>query len=273
MSTQRYISTSFWDDDWIQSLDPSEKLLYLYLMTNPLTNIAGIYKIANRRISFDTGFNTDTVKMILDKFEKAGKACRYDEYVIIPSWPKHQKWETSSKIRAGIESILKKLPQGLLEHLKTIGYIYPSIPYIYSSNYSDLDLDKDSDLDPDTDKDTKQKPFELLAREPKNDIERVNKKWLENFLTIQGEYPINPSWNLSTPLVKKAIEQVGVEKILNALDTAKKDVFCLNSGYLLKVIMSSNVINRLIHSGSGKHKIAADNISRNNAREYLSEAT
>jgi len=46
MSTQRYISTSFWDDPWITSLDPSEKLLYLYLMTNTSTNISGVYKLS-----------------------------------------------------------------------------------------------------------------------------------------------------------------------------------------------------------------------------------
>lgn len=26
-SKQRYISTSFWDDPWVQTLDPSEKFL------------------------------------------------------------------------------------------------------------------------------------------------------------------------------------------------------------------------------------------------------
>ena len=165
MSTQRYISTSFWDDDWIQSLDPSEKLLYLYLMTNPLTNIAGVYKIANRRISFDTGFNTDTVKMILDKFEKAGKVYRMDEYVVIPSWPKHQKWEKAPKIKQGIIISLMEIGEEYLKRLVAMNYRFDlrivldklSIPYDrvfpvdqngkYPFNYSDPDLDPDIDSD------------------------------------------------------------------------------------------------------------------------------
>ena len=109
MGTHRYIATSFWDDDWVQTLDPSEKLLYLYLMTNPLTDISGVYKIADRRISFDTGFNADTIKNIMGKFEKAGKAFRMDEYIILPSWPKHQNWETSPKIKEGIVLSLMKI--------------------------------------------------------------------------------------------------------------------------------------------------------------------
>jgi len=122
MATQRYISTSFWDDEWIQELDPSEKLLYLYLMTNPLTNIAGVYKITDRRISFDTGFNIDTIRHIFVKFENAGKAYRKDEYIIIPSWPKHQKWEKVQKIRDGIISELQNLPEAVIEFLDTVEY-------------------------------------------------------------------------------------------------------------------------------------------------------
>ena len=39
----RYIKTKFWDDSYIIELNPHEKLLFLYLITNPLTNIAGVY--------------------------------------------------------------------------------------------------------------------------------------------------------------------------------------------------------------------------------------
>lgn len=155
MSTQRYISTSFWDDEWIQTCDPSEKLLYLYLMTNPLTNIAGVYKITNRRISFDTGFNEDVIKYLFQKFEKSGKAYRLDEYVALPSWPKHQKWEKAPRIRDGINIILESLPESILRRLVAIKYKFNlepvfdtlCIPYTYPSSYSDSDLNSDSDSD------------------------------------------------------------------------------------------------------------------------------
>jgi len=122
MATQRYISTSFWDDKWVQSLDPAEKLLYLYLMTNPLTNIAGVYKLTKRRMIFDTGFNGDTVETILGRFEKDGKAYLHGEYVIIPKWPKHQKWEKRTKIRDGIISELQEMNSDILSFLERIGY-------------------------------------------------------------------------------------------------------------------------------------------------------
>ena len=124
MATQRYVSTSFWDDEWIQTLDPSEKLMYLYLMTNPLTTIAGVYKITKRRISFDTGFTLDTVGHILGKFEKVCKVYNIGEYIILPSWPKHQKWHESVKVRSGIDRVLAQLPDEVLGLLVRINYEY-----------------------------------------------------------------------------------------------------------------------------------------------------
>jgi hypothetical protein len=125
MGTHRYIATSFWDDEWVQTLDPSEKLLYLYLMTNPLTNIAGIYKITEKRISFDSGFNIDTLRGIFEKFERAGKAYRMGEYVILPSWPKHQNWENKEDIYAGIVKILNSLSDKELVFISWIRYKFP----------------------------------------------------------------------------------------------------------------------------------------------------
>jgi hypothetical protein len=122
LATQRYISTSFWDDAWIQELDPSEKLLYLYLMTNPLTNIAGVYKITVRRIVFDTGFNKDTVERILERFENDKKVFLYNEFVIIPTWPKHQRWDQRTKIRDGIISVLQDVPKEVINFANEIGY-------------------------------------------------------------------------------------------------------------------------------------------------------
>lgn len=155
MATQRYISTSFWDDAWVQSIDPSEKLLYLYLMTNPLTNIAGIYKITDKRIHDDTGFNVDMIIKLLERFKKAGKAHRAGEYIIIPSWPKHQKWREKPTIDTGIRKILSELPKSIRDKAIEVGYLYPMdtipIPYEYQPSYLDSDSDKDTDMDMDSD--------------------------------------------------------------------------------------------------------------------------
>ena len=177
MSTQRYISTSFWDDEWIQTLDPSEKLLYLYFMTNPLTNIAGVYKVTERRVSFDTGFNISTIQHIMSKFEKAGKVFRHGEWIALPTWPKHQRVSDRDNNRKGIDAILKALPDDVFAFIVKKGYKYiylnelgralegPSTTFNYSNLDLDIDLDIESNLDIESDlRKTPDKP----AKSPKH---------------------------------------------------------------------------------------------------------
>jgi hypothetical protein len=152
MATQRYISTSFWDDKWIRSLDPSERYLYMYLLTNPQTNIAGIYQITMDRIGFDTGYDERTLKPMIDRFQKAGKAYFvFDEWIILPTWPKHQKADSKSTIRAGIESSLKSTPKEVLEYAKSVWYLYDIdtilVSYQYQPSYPDPDPDPEFDSD------------------------------------------------------------------------------------------------------------------------------
>jgi hypothetical protein len=70
MEKLRSVNTKFWNDPFIETLDNKEKLLFLYLLTNPLANILGIYEISLSRISFDTGLTIDTVEKALKGFER-----------------------------------------------------------------------------------------------------------------------------------------------------------------------------------------------------------
>jgi len=157
VATQRYISTSFWDDEWVQTLDPSEKLFYIYLLTNPLTNIAGVYKITDRRVGFDTGFSDEVISEMWMRFTRLNKAVRFGEWVIIPSWPRHQRWQDRKTIKMGIEKILTEVPSDVHKKLHEVKYSYPmdKVPDLIGTSSEDPSyLDSDSDLDRDTDLDS-----------------------------------------------------------------------------------------------------------------------
>ncbi len=163
MSKQRYVSTSFWTDPWVQSLEPEERYIYLYLMTGPRTNIAGVYEVTLKDMAHDTGYPIDTISKVIDRFQKDKKAYYYEYHIILPTFPKHQKWNIKPKIKIGIESILRELKPSVIEFLKTIPYTYPvdklTIPYQYPSNYSDFDFDSDSDYTPPTPHETPERIY------------------------------------------------------------------------------------------------------------------
>jgi len=127
MATSRYIKTTFWDDSWVRGQTPTERYVYLYLLTNPLTNIAGIYEITTDRIQFDTALRKQDVKRILDSFRESGKAIHHDErWMILPNWPKHQEIN-SGLTRKGLERILAGTPPEVIEIAAKYQYKYEGL--------------------------------------------------------------------------------------------------------------------------------------------------
>ena len=114
---QRYISTTIWSDTWFDTLSGTEKLIYFNLLTNIHTNPAGVYPFALKYICADTGFSRDEVNSAMKKFEEAGKAFFYKEYIIIPKWLKHQKITERSGLFLGVVKILKSLPDEIKEFI------------------------------------------------------------------------------------------------------------------------------------------------------------
>jgi len=100
MSKLRSINTHFWEDNYVIDLDPIEKLLFLYLLSNPQTNMLGIYELHIRRISFDTGIDKDMVIKIFDRFETANKVKYKDGYVILQNFIKHQSYNPNMQTSA-----------------------------------------------------------------------------------------------------------------------------------------------------------------------------
>jgi len=115
MGKNRYINTKFWEDPWISDLSVKNKLLFIYLLTNPLTNMAGIYEITQKRISFDTGLDKNDVLKGLKAFESVGKVYYINDYnyVILVNFLKHQK--LNSNMKKGISSIIEALPEKIKE--------------------------------------------------------------------------------------------------------------------------------------------------------------
>lgn len=97
MSKLRSINTAFWSDTWIETLEPNYKLLFLYLVTNEKTNMLGIYEASIRKISFETGLDTETVQKGLKEFERVSKVKYENNYIILVNYMKHQKYNTNMK--------------------------------------------------------------------------------------------------------------------------------------------------------------------------------
>lgn len=160
MAKQRYIDTHFWRDSFISSLDPSEKLAFIHLLTNPDTTLSGIYELNIRIMAVETGIDVEMCKKIIARFQEQKKVWYIDGWIIIVNFPRHQNFEGRDKIKKAIDSQLMNVPAQIIKRIQS-----GEIPYTYHidtiPNYSDLDLDSDFDSDRES------APAEPLPRDEK----------------------------------------------------------------------------------------------------------
>lgn len=135
MAKFRYINTRFWVDDYISNLDPIEKLLFLYFLTNPATDICGIYELPLKNIALDTGLDKEMVQKIIDRFTRDGKIFYEKGWVAIKNFQKHQSM--NPKVKIGIENGLAKAPKEIIDRL-----------YIDHDSLSHLNSNLNSNLNP-----------------------------------------------------------------------------------------------------------------------------
>lgn len=121
----RYVPTDVWSDPWFENLHPADRYLWIYLLTNPCNNIAGIYEISNRRIGFETGYSelkNGQVDYAIDGFAQSGKLFRMDKYIVICDHPKYQS--SSPTVKKGIDNIIYNLVFEYQERLKASEYAW-----------------------------------------------------------------------------------------------------------------------------------------------------
>lgn len=125
VAKQRIINTKFWDDSYILNLKPIEKLVFLYLLSNPLTNISGVYELPMERVAFDTGISREKIDATFKKFEEDGKIFLWKGWMGVVNFIKHQT--LNPKVKQGILSELKRAPKEITDKL-SIDYRSLGIP-------------------------------------------------------------------------------------------------------------------------------------------------
>ena len=112
MAVYRHVSTSFWTDSKISDdFDSNEKYIYLYLFTNPHTNLCGCYEISLKQMAYETSFSVDIINDVIESLECVHDVIRYDhdtKEVLIVNWHKYN-WTDSEKFRKPLQREIAKI--------------------------------------------------------------------------------------------------------------------------------------------------------------------
>ena len=133
MSKLRSVSTAFWSDPFIEDLNPAQKLLFLYLITNEKTNMLGIYEASIKKISFETGVKESEITTFFNLCEQRGKLKYVGNYVILINFVKNQNYNTNMK-KSAID-VYNKLPNELKKNGLELDRVNPSEAFETLSNH------------------------------------------------------------------------------------------------------------------------------------------
>lgn len=140
MAIYRQVHQTFWTDTKVtDDFTPEDKYFYLYLMTNPHTNLCGCYELSMKTASDETGYTKDTIERLIHRFVDIHKVVLYSKdtkEVLIANWSKYN-WTESPKFRIALLSDIEKVKNNDFKRFLTElynGNDTVSIPYTYTTD-------------------------------------------------------------------------------------------------------------------------------------------
>ena len=228
MSKHRVVKSDFWVDEYVEELTKLERYLFLYLLTNPNTNILGIYKNTIKRMIFETDFGKSEIEEILVKFSKDDKIHFIDNHIIMVNFQKHQN--PNNKMKVGISKLLSALSKPIIDFiLSKESKVYDRLSYYikdYVYLYKDKDINKCKGKDKDNNKDVVFEENISLEDRTKNvqkEIDLIIS--LSNELFTRDGYGIDIGNSNARDIIGLRIVEVGIETVIIAIKQAKKDYY------------------------------------------------
>lgn len=106
MAIYRTVQMSFWTDTKVvDDFTPEDRYFYLYLFTNPHTNLCGCYEISKSQMSVELGYSKDIIEKLLIRFSDIHNVIKFDKdtkEVLLLNWSKYN-WTKSSDFKKALE--------------------------------------------------------------------------------------------------------------------------------------------------------------------------
>ena len=227
MAIYRNIQMSFWTDTKVaDDFTPEDKYFYLYLFTNPHTNLAGCYEISIRQMSNETGYSKDTIERLIDRFRSVHNVIEYEsttKELLLINWHKYN-WTKSRDFRKALEKEINSVKnpefkgflRGLYDDVDTV--LRPSIDGVGTTV-----TDTDNNISP-----NKDKYIDIIN---KNITEHNYSIYISNILT---------EWFLYKKEKGQSYKPIGITKLLNKVDKMLFEYTEEDLGKVIEVCMERN---------------------------------
>lgn len=124
----RQIKTSFWEDGYIYDLNSTEKLVFMYLLTNPKVNMCGIYELPDKIISSTLDITLDELTILKQKFESDSKYYFKNGWICIVNFTEHNEYSSAPNIVKTIIKDFNAVPMPIKDYFFDIMKLQYTVP-------------------------------------------------------------------------------------------------------------------------------------------------
>ncbi len=242
MAGYRQFHTKFWKDEWTIDLDPLERYLFIYLFTNDLSSISGLYRLPFQVIINETGLEADFVRSAMEKFERQGKIKYQNNTLWVVNMERYHS-NASPKTQIKFAKDIALIPDGSVKQAylhhqknKTISMDTVSIEHQYSTNTDSLEAKakEEAKEEAKAEEESNEDNLSKVAYAPlENAFIKATglyiptgggtptRRWVDSFLKMQAE-GVTPAdvTEACAQLVEKDYSISGPSSILNAVRIA-----------------------------------------------------
>lgn len=190
MANYRNVEMAFWTDQSVlDTYTYQDRYFYLYLLTNPHTNLCGCYEVGISIMKMETGLPKATIEKLLKRMEEVHGVIRISKVtgeILILNWYRYN-WTRSDKFRKAllpkIEAVKdpdhKKYLKKVFEDTVSIPYPYGmdtvtvSVPVSVNSKYIYKGTTRDTERSP------KKEPKYVNFKQRNYDFEKLEQVVME----------------------------------------------------------------------------------------------
>lgn len=226
MALYRTVQSSFWTDTKItDDFTPEDRYFYLYLFTNPHTNLCGCYEVSIKQMANETGYSADKIEKLIDKFSNTFAVVKYSKTtkeILLVNWHKYN-WNTSSRLRTGVQKEIEEIKCS--EFSQYLMDVFSEVESVYDiRSYGDNNADNEK-----TTKHTEDEPLADIPGLILNDntewipTQKLFDEYVKCFpkVNIREQFNLMRGWCLSNPTKRKT--KNGITRFVNSWLSKEQD--------------------------------------------------
>lgn len=148
------IATKFWQDEKVKALTDDAKLLYLYVLTSPHSNMAGYYVLPKPYVAYDLNWLPERLDKAFSELLKQGliKYCKQSDVVLIPNFLKYNPMQNQNQAKGAARRVAELPSNTLREDFRTVLERYAKqFVERFTEWFANTDTDTETDTESETD--------------------------------------------------------------------------------------------------------------------------